>query len=159
MPNDPGETLVGQLTAHPLNGLSLYFFDFLRKSDDVYSKVNIPINIKNMLSPNAKIFPGKHLWSAILTILCAIFSLQSLSFSIFHPRKHSRQIRVLRWRPTSKPFWITLVFFNLHSGWLALIRGPPVNVPIRRTAQCFHVTPANDTKEIVFGHRTPLACA
>ena len=26
--------------------------------------------------------------------------------------------------------------FNLHRGWLSLHRGPPVNVPIRRTAHC-----------------------
>ena len=26
--------------------------------------------------------------------------------------------------------------FNLHRGWLSLHRGPPVNVPIRKTAHC-----------------------
>ena len=34
-----------------------------------------------------------------------------------------------------------------------MVWGPPVNVPIRRTAHCFHVIPANDTNESVFGHR------
>ena len=31
-------------------------------------------------------------------------------------------------------------------------RGPPVNVPIRRTAHLFSDIPANDTKESMFGH-------
>ena len=31
--------------------------------------------------------------------------------------------------------------------------GPPVNVPIQRTAQLFRVIPANDTKESMFGHQ------
>ena len=38
--------------------------------------------------------------------------------------------------------WVGI--FNLH-------RGPPVNVPIWRTAHCVHVIPANDTKGSVFG--------
>ena len=31
--------------------------------------------------------------------------------------------------------------------------GPPVNVPIQRTAHLFGVIPANDTKESMFGHQ------
>ena len=31
--------------------------------------------------------------------------------------------------------------------------GPPVNVPIQRTAHLFSVIPANDTKESMFGHQ------
>ena len=31
--------------------------------------------------------------------------------------------------------------------------GSSVNVPIRRTTHCFHVMPATDTKEKVFGHQ------
>ena len=44
-------------------------------------------------------------------------------------------------------------YFNLHRGLLSLHRGPPVNVPIRRTAYLFSAIPANDTKESIFGHR------
>ena len=31
---------------------------------------------------------------------------------------------------------------------------PSVNVPIRRTARCVHIIPANDTKRNVLGHQT-----
>ena len=48
---------------------------------------------------------------------------------------------------------ITVGIFNLHRGWFFLHRGPPVNVLIQRTSHCFHVIPANDTKESVFGHQ------
>ena len=37
--------------------------------------------------------------------------------------------------------------------WLSLHRGTPVNVPIGRTAHCFHLIPANDIKDSMFGHR------
>ena len=35
--------------------------------------------------------------------------------------------------------------------------GTSSDVPIRRTAHCFHVMPANDTKESMLGHRNALA--
>ena len=31
--------------------------------------------------------------------------------------------------------------------------GPPVNVPIQRTAHLFSVIPANDIRESMFGHK------
>ena len=62
-------------------------------------------------------------------------------------------LRVAGWKPTSNHIEITVGFFNLHRGWLSLHRGPPVNVPIRRTMHLSSVIPANDTRESVFGHR------
>ena len=43
-------------------------------------------------------------------------------------------------------------FFNLDMGD-SLHKGPPVNVPIRRTAHLSSAIPANDTKESMFGHQ------
>ena len=40
---------------------------------------------------------------------------------------------------------------------VSLHRGPPVNIPIRRTAHCSHVIPANDMKGSVFAHQIFLA--
>ena len=53
----------------------------------------------------------------------------------------------------------TVGFFNLHMGWLSLHRGPPVNVPIRRTVHLSSVIPANDIKESIVGHRNVFSPA
>ena len=45
-----------------------------------------------------------------------------------------------------------LLEFQESSG-LSMHRGPPVNVPIRRTAHLISVIPENDTKESMFGHQ------
>ena len=49
--------------------------------------------------------------------------------------------------------YIAVGFFNLQRGCLSMHMVPPVNVAIRRTAHCFSIIPANDTKKSFFGHR------
>ena len=77
-------------------------------------------------------------------------------------------VRVAEWRPISN-HWelpngsLTCTvggggggWFSLHSGGEGGWGGSSSDVPIRRTAHCFHVMPANDTKESVLGHRNTL---
>ena len=53
-------------------------------------------------------------------------------------------------------FWNKFVYVcdSLTStGGDSACTGPPVNVPIQRTAHLFSVITANDTKESIFGHQ------
>ena len=51
-------------------------------------------------------------------------------------------------------FWNKFVCDSLTStGGDSPYTGPPVNVPIQRTAHLFSVIPANDAKESMFGHQ------
>ena len=52
-------------------------------------------------------------------------------------------------------FWNKFVYviFLTSTGGNSPCTGPPVNVPIQRTAHLFSVIPVNDTKESMFGHQ------
>ena len=52
-------------------------------------------------------------------------------------------------------FWNKFVLCDslTSTGGDSLCTGPPVNVPIQRTAHLFSVIPTNDTKESMFGHQ------
>ena len=52
-------------------------------------------------------------------------------------------------------FWNKFVLCDslTSTGGDSLCTGPPVNVPIQRTAHLFSVIPTNETKESMFGHQ------
>ena len=69
-------------------------------------------------------------------------------YILLHPlsrtmSKHTLYPPVLQDESLQVIMWTTVGFFNLHRGWLSLHRGPPVDVPIRRTAHLFSaITPS-----------------
>ena len=73
-------------------------------------------------------------------------------YILLHPLSRIMSRRTL-YTPVLQDESLQVTMFFSTWGWLSRHRGPPANVPIRRTAHLFSVILANDTKESMFGHR------